>query len=177
MATRKPAATLIVLSGLPGVGKTTLTHRLTAAIDAVHVRVDTIEAAMTMSGIVDLAGGWSAAPDAGYRVAYALARDHLAAGHSVIADSVNPLEVTREAWARCAQATGSRLINVEVVCSDPALHRRRVETRTSDLEGLTVPTWQQVTERTYERWETSVLRVDTAGGIADALQVVMPALE
>ncbi|WP_166906030.1 AAA family ATPase [Mycobacterium sp. DL440] len=173
MAVRKPLPTLIVLSGLPGVGKTTVAHRLSAEIDAVHVRLDTIEAALTASGIVDLAGGWSAVPDAGYRVAYALTLDHLTAGHSVVADSVNPLAITRQAWAKCAEAGRARLVNVEVICSDPALHRKRVEARTSDLEGLTVPTWLQVEERTYECWDTPVLRIDTAAGIDRAVRAIM----
>lgn len=173
---RVPLPTLIALSGLPGVGKTTLARRLSTEIDAVHVRVDTIEAALTSSGIVEMAGGWPAVPDVGYRVAYAVTLDHLAAGHSVVADSVNPLAVTREAWARCAQATRATLVNVEVVCSDRALHRRRVEARISDLEGLTVPTWQEVEERTYERWDPPVLRIDTAASIDQAARQILAAL-
>ncbi|OLP01525.1 hypothetical protein BVU76_14875 [Mycolicibacterium porcinum] len=176
MATREPLPTLIALSGLPGVGKTTLARRLSNEIDAVHVRVDTIEAALTSSGIVEMAGGWPAVPDVGYRVAYAVTLDHLAAGHSVVADSVNPLAVTREAWARCAQATRATLVNVEVVCSDRALHRRRVEARISDLEGLTVPTWQEVEERTYERWDPPVLRIDTAASIDQAVRQILAVL-
>ncbi|TVX95378.1 AAA family ATPase [Mycolicibacterium porcinum] len=176
VSTQEPVPTLIALSGLPGVGKTTLARRLSSEIDAVHVRVDTIEAALTSSGIVDLAGGWPAVPDAGYRVAYAITRDHLAAGHSVVADSVNPLAVTREAWARCAQTSHANLVNVELVCSDHALHRRRVEARRSDLEGLTVPTWQEVEERTYERWDPPVLRIDTAAGIDQAVREIMAVL-
>ena len=43
--------------------------------------------------------------DSGYRAAYAVAEDNLRLGHVVIADSVNPWPVTREAWravATCA---------------------------------------------------------------------------
>lgn len=40
--------------------------------------------------------------DAGYRVAYALADDNLRLGRTVIADSVNPIGLTRDAWLSVA---------------------------------------------------------------------------
>lgn len=123
--------------------------------------------------IVDRSGGWSAVPDAGYRIAYAVTADFLNAGHDVVADSVNPLAVTRQAWADTARAADALLIDVEVICSDREVHRNRVETRSPDIDGLTVPTWQQVEDRAYEPWSTRVLRVDTATGIDQAADVIV----
>jgi predicted kinase len=168
--------TLVVLSGLPGTGKTTLARELATRLGAIHLRIDTIEAALVSSGIVAAAGGWEAAPDAGYRVAYGLARDLLRAGHDVVADSVNPLAVTRRAWAQVAADSGARHVDVEVVCSDRQAHRRRVEDRTSDLDGLTVPTWEQVEARQYEPWNTPVLCVDTTNGVETAVAAVAVAV-
>lgn len=173
---QKPTPVLVVLSGLPGVGKTTVARHVSAEVGAVHVRLDTIEAAMTASGFIDRAGGWEAVPDAGYRIAYAIASDFLSAGHDVVADSVNPLGITRQAWAAAARTARATLIDVEVICSDPHLHRRRVEARTSDIEGLTVPTWQQVEDRTYEPWDREVLRVDTAAGVEAATAAIVTAV-
>ena len=84
---------LIVLSGLPGTGKTTIARALAARVHAVHVRVDSIEQALRDAGSL-------ARPltDEGYRVAYAVAADNLAAGRTVVADSVNPIAITRDAW-------------------------------------------------------------------------------
>lgn len=167
---------LVVLSGLPGVGKTTVARRVGERLGAVHLRIDTIEAAMVRSGLVAAAGGWDNAHDAGYQVAYSVASDLLRAGHDVVADSVNPLGVTRRAWADVAGAADAVAINVEVICSDTDLHRERVERRTSDLDGLVVPTWEQVLSRRYEPWATPVLRVDTASGADAAVDDIVAAV-
>jgi hypothetical protein len=49
-----------------------------------------------------------------------------------------------------------------VVCSDEAEHRRRVETRTTDVAGLVKPTWTAVTDREYEPWTRRHVVVDSA---------------
>jgi hypothetical protein len=54
------------------------------------------------------------------------------------------------------------LFNIQVVCTDAQEHRRRVETRTGDIPGLTPPTWQSVSTHEYERWGQPVLTLDTA---------------
>ena len=136
-------------------GKTAVAAGLAREIGAVHLRIDSIEQALRRSG-VEVSG-----PE-GYEVAYAIAADNLRLGRTVIADSVNPIEVTRAAWRGVAQRTGRRYVEIEVVCSDQAEHRRRVETRTVDIAGHELPTWQEVYEREYEPWEAGIV-VDTAG--------------
>jgi DNA polymerase III delta prime subunit len=42
---------LVILSGLPGVGKTTIARELAAALTAVHVRIDSIEQALRDAGL------------------------------------------------------------------------------------------------------------------------------
>ena len=81
----------------------------------------------------------------------------------MIADSVNPLRVTREAWAAVAKRAGVRAVEIEVKCSDVDEHRRRVETRSSDIPGFELPTWEEVAGREYEAWDGEHLVIDTAG--------------
>ena len=97
----------------------------------------------------------------GYEVGYAVAADQLALGLSVVADSVNPLAITRSAWLGVAAVAGVPAVQVEVACSDVGQHRNRVESRVTDVPGLTLPTWVAVQARDYEPWEPDV-RVDTA---------------
>ena len=149
---------LIAFSGLPGTGKTTIARELARAIDAVHVRIDTIEQAIAESRMAPAPVG-----DAGYRVGYAVAEDNLRLGRTVIADSVNPLPATRDAWLRVANRAQVAIVEVEIECSDAAEHRRRVEERFGDLPGLPALTWQDVVDRDYQPWRREHLVIDTAG--------------
>jgi predicted kinase len=163
-----PEPVLVAFSGLPGTGKTTLARALAARLGAAYLRVDSIEHALARCSL-----HISPAEDAGYVAAYALAADNLRNGLSVVADSVNPVAPTRTAWAEVAHSAGARLANVEVRCSDEAEHRRRVETRRTDLEGHALPTWQQVCAREYAPWDGPRLVVDTARqGVEEALEAM-----
>jgi hypothetical protein len=53
-------------------------------------------------------------------------------------------------------------VEVEMVCSDLAEHRRRVLTRDTDVEGLVKPTWAEVVGRKYEPWTRPHLRIDSS---------------
>ena len=162
---------LVVFGGLPGVGKTTLARELARQLGAVHLRIDTIEHAIRESGV--LKGSVDAA---GYVTAYAVAEDNLRLGLSVIADSVNPLPITRTAWRHTANRAGVPLLEVEVICSDPVEHRRRVETRGTDFPGWTL-TWQEVVDRDYRPWDRERVVIDTAGaGVDGAVQALRAAV-
>ncbi|MEU6591095.1 AAA family ATPase [Streptomyces sp. NPDC046881] len=168
---------LIVLGGLPATGKTTLARLLAARTGAVHLRVDTIEQALVRAGVA----GHPVGP-AGYVVGYALAEEQLRQGLRVIAESVNPLAVTRDAWRGTAVRAGVPVVEAEVVCSDRAEHRRRVRTRTVDVPGLPLPGWAEVTGRRYEPWNRAHVVVDTAGrppeeALAPLLAALAPAAD
>jgi predicted kinase len=159
------ATTLIVFGGLPGTGKSTLARRLAAERRATYLRIDDIEQALRSSGM--LAG--EVGP-AGYLVGYALAASNLRLGDTVVADSVNPIAITRDAWQRVAIDNRARCVEIEVICSNVAEHRRRVEARTADIAGLKLPSWEDVLRREYEPWDRPRLVIDTvARTVEDAL--------
>ena len=146
---------LIIFAGLPGVGKTTIARELAEKLGAVYLRIDSIEQALRDSGAV--IGPMN---DSGYRIAYALAGDNLRMGRTVVADSVNPLRITREAWREVAREAGRASVEIEIKCSDSDEHRRRVEGRASDIQGLEL-TWAEVMAREYEPWDREHLEIDT----------------
>ena len=164
---------LIVFGGLPGTGKTTLAQAVATHYAAIYLRVDTIEQALRRSGCLAEDVG-----PAGYLVAYALAESNLQLGCSVVADSVNPLALTRDAWSRVASTNSAAVVEIEVTCSDEAEHRHRIETRSVDVVGLVLPTWQDVLDRAYEPWTRSRVVVDTAGrGISATLAELFPQID
>lgn len=148
---------LIIFSGLPGAGKTAVARALAGHLDALYLRIDSIEQAMRNSGAID-----EPLDGAGYEVAYAVAADNLRLGRTVIADSVNPLKITRDAWRRVATEAQVKAMEIEVCCSNQKEHRHRVESRNSDVEGLELPSWNQVLAREYEPWDRERLVIDTA---------------
>ena len=147
---------LVVMGGLPGTGKTTVSRALSARLDAVYLRIDTIEQAIRSSGIKGLGA-------AGYAVANALALDNLRLGRRVVADCVNPVRESRRAWQDVARRSAARLLEIQLVCSDIAEHRRRVEKRTADLPGHVLPRWEDVQRHDFEPWDDGQLVLDTAG--------------
>jgi predicted kinase len=148
---------LVVFGGLPGAGKSTIARLVAQRCNAVLLRIDIIEQAIRSSGV--LAGDIG---PAGYAAAYGLAESNLALGHTVIADSVNPLAVTREAWRSVATGRSIPMLEVEIICSDTAMHRQRVENRVGEIPGHQLPDWPQVIGREYAPWPDCDVQIDTA---------------
>ena len=147
---------LYIFGGLPATGKSTLSVALARRKNAVYLRIDTIEQAVRDSGL-------SAEGPVGYMVGYKIASENLRLGMSVVADSVNPIDMTRKAWQHVATQNKIACVEIEIICSDREEHRSRIELRQSDIRGLKLPTWKAVVEREYEPWNTEHIVVDTAG--------------
>jgi predicted kinase len=169
--TKTKKGLLIVLGGLPGTGKTSLSKELSAQLGAVYLRIDTIEQALLREDALKVG-------NEGYLAAYAIAEDNLKTGNIVIADSVNSIPITRDAWHDVARRSGANILEIEVICSDKAEHRRRVEKRTADIPGHKMPAWDEVINRAYHPWQTKDLTLDTSKqSIAEAVEKIISLLQ
>ncbi len=146
---------LLIFGGLPGSGKSTIAKLLADELQAIQLRIDSIEQALRNRGF-EITG-----PE-GYIAAWAIAEDCLRGGHTVIADSVNPIQFTRSGWRDSADRVGVPYLEIHVICSDQAEHRRRAEDRVADIPGHDLPTWQQILDRDFEPWQSSTI-LETAG--------------
>jgi predicted kinase len=151
---------LYIFSGLPGVGKSTLAKIVATLLNAVYIRVDTIEQGLRDLCKINVQGE-------GYRLAYKLAQDNLRVGNNVVADQCNPINLTRKEWNEVAIKNGCNYVNIEIICSDKSEHRSRVENRENEIVNLTLPTWKEVIERKYDVWDEEHIIIDTANRTVD----------
>jgi predicted kinase len=147
------------MSGLPGVGKSTLAEALARRIGSCVVSVDPIEDAILRAGIPQSFETGVAA----YLVGATVAAAQLRLGLTVIADAANYLEVGRDIWRRAAAEAGVGTRAIEVLCSDEDVHRSRLVARERGLTAYPEPTWDDVVRRRGESepWAEPHLVVDS----------------
>ncbi|MDH6180560.1 putative kinase [Microbacteriaceae bacterium SG_E_30_P1] len=140
---------LVVMAGLPGTGKSTIGQVVASRLGIPVVPVDPIETAILQAGIAsDQPTGLAA-----YLVAETLAERVLEAGTGVLIDAVNAVAPAREQWVHLAARTGEPIRFIEVVCSDPDLHRERIESWRRSMPHIQL-TWNAVEQSLddYSEW-------------------------
>lgn len=116
---------LVVTAGLPAAGKSTIAEVVGNRLGLPVLSVDPIETAILSAGIdAEQPTGLAA-----YLVAEAMAEGVLANGRGVVIDAVNAVEPARDQWVKLAARQGAQLRFLEVVCSDPEIHRERLAAR------------------------------------------------
>lgn len=152
-------ATLVVFGGVPGSGKSAVAERVGAALDVPVFALDWLLGALSPFGMqhrLDLLS-------IGAELLTTLAYRELFAGRSAIIDTTSEDAGSRARWESLATAVGATFMPVVCVCSDPALHRERVERRQRGIPGWAdAGDWPNVTSRLagFPPWPGSV-EIDT----------------
>lgn len=161
---------LIVISGLPGTGKSAVAAAVAAELGAVQLSIDLIEQALRGAGLLQSQTGV-----ASYEAVRAAAEQNLAGGWTVVVDAVNDSEPARDTWRVAAGNSGCPLVFILLTLDDLAEHRRRLEGRVRNLPDIPEPTWIEVQQRaaTYAPWDASCLRVSVSDPIEVVVQTIL----
>jgi len=151
---------LVVFSGLPGTGKSTLAEAVGRALRIPVFTRDRLAATLLRCEMTEQHGqgvGWAA-----YELLTDLAQVQLRLGVSVILDSVATFERVRVAWRALAFRYEASFYVIECVCSDETLWRQRLVTRRRGIPGWGELSWDdvQAVRARFEPWVDERLVVD-----------------
>lgn len=169
--TGRLSSRLVVISGLPGVGKTSVATIAAARLGAMHLSIDASEESILACG---LPPGRQVGVGA-YESVRAMAELNLRLGHDVVVDAVNDSEAARQTWRNACVETSAELTFVMLVISDVQVHQRRLVGRDRGFVQVPEPLWGQVQARAkhFAPWTDKHLEFDTAarpiGATVDAL--------
>jgi hypothetical protein len=154
VSTSDPGPLLVLVTGLPGSGKSTLADVAAAELGAPLLGHD-----WAMSGLRPFpelqealdAMGLRGHRGVGWSILWALARSQLRRGQRVVLDGV--ARAPEVAGCRAvAREEGAASLVVMTQCSDPELHRSRIEGRRRGIPGWYELDWDHVA-RARADWE------------------------
>lgn len=157
-ASLSPGPRVVVVSGWPGAGKSTIADAVAAASGATVVSFDWV-----MSGLRQFPDLWERVElpverqrEVGWALMSRVAEQQLRRGASVVFDLVARDEVV-DRWRELAGRTDAEMFVIECFCQDERIHRERVENRQRAIPGWYELTWERV-QRSREHY--SPLRFD-----------------
>lgn len=152
---------LIVFSGLPGTGKSTLAEAVGRQLSIPVFAKDWLEATLIRSELLP------SNPDkplgsAGYQLLTTLAERQLRLNQSVILDSVASTKTIRETWFRLSQQYQAKWRVIECICSDESVHRSKLAKRERHIPSWHELTWSDVetVKGYYVPWKGEHLVLD-----------------
>ena len=152
---------LIIFSGLPGTGKSTLAEAIGRDLGIPVFAKDWLEATLLRSGLKQ-ANEDKSLGFAGYELLTTLAERQLMLGQSIILDSVAASQTIRNTWRQLSDQYRADWRVIECICSDESLHRSRLKDRRRNIPGWHELEWAEVerVKRYFSAWMGERLVLD-----------------
>ncbi len=156
----------IVVSGLPGTGKSHFCRRLAKRLSYPVLESDTLRRELFPNPVYTSAESASL-----FRAIHHLIEDLLGRGTPVILDATNLSERHRRVLYDIAERTGARLVLVRVV-APPDLVKSRLEARTGSGKATSDADWS-----VYRKLKPTVDKIQRRHYTVDTSRDIKPALE
>lgn len=162
-------ARLVLFSGPPGVGKSTLSYALARYTGWSILAKDQIDRTLERLGLEHLPR------TTGYELMLDLAELQLRNGVSVILDAIFPRRGFRGRASEIAARNGSRMYAVVCACSDRPLWRSRVDNRPEMVAGWTPADWTEAqrVEASFEPWTDAHLLLDSTQSLDQNVRALL----
>ena len=162
-------STFIVMRGFPGTGKSTIARLLAAALHASLIDRDIIrQTAVHVLGELPQVGQFS------YELMFALVREQLSLGLSVVVDTPLTYRTTYEQCKELAKAFQTPMLVVHCQCP-PEVQKRRLEGRKGNVSAFQITSWDEWEQwkPRFEEYEDGGCIIDTSNPMDDSLATVM----
>ena len=161
--------TLIVMRGYPGTGKSTIARLLATALHAPLIDRDIIR-----QMAVDLFGDLPQVGQFSYELMFALAREQLRLGLSIVVDTPLTYRTTYEQCKELAKTFHTPMLVVHCQCP-PDVQKRRLEGRKGKVSEFQITSWEQWEQwkPRFEEFEDEGCIIDTSNPMDESLTKVM----
>ncbi|GAC1456335.1 MAG: AAA family ATPase [Candidatus Limnocylindrales bacterium] len=167
---------LVVLMGVPGVGKSHCARLIGARLGAAHIATDQLRSRLF------IAASYAEEENATiFRCVEALVDQLLGEGHRVIVDATNLIARNRKATVAVARRHRVPLVFVRVVADEAAilarLDRRRTARSADDHSDADVRVYKRMKERSFEPPEGGHLELQNGTGLPGEIERIARAVE
>ncbi|RLM89898.1 kinase [Halobellus sp. Atlit-38R] len=171
MCGREPIVTarLIVVTGLPGVGKTAVSREIVDRLGGRLIRTDVVR-----TDCFDDPEYTAAERETVYDEVFARGRETIANGGVAVLDGTFRTRADRARAVDLANAVGVPLDVVAVECADSVVEAR-IAARENDASEADIDIYRQFKER-YEPIEIPHVRIDNSGDLASTREQIVAVL-